>query len=252
MSTTRGAGSARKRGHQHHPRNEGTRRRLALEVSPSKSLSEYSIANEVTTQNSTITNETVIDHSAFPENSSINNTVSPIQSQNKNTANNCDIEVIDLTKCDDDIDTKDNKVVPSISTDSLDKCTKSVKEDRNSKIRKQRKSKQIKNETKSETEETQDMSLVLRPEAEGSSQSDIESEQGSVDPELEELSKLRCTSEMTEVVAEREKRRRRCADYPGLAFASSIFSSDTLMKFSIIRNELHNIMNSQLKRVSTT
>lgn len=87
----------------------------------------------------------------------------------------------------------------------------------------------------------------IRSEAEGS-------EDGSVpDVEAEELSKLRCTSERTEVIAEREKRKRqRCADYPGLAFGSSIFSSDTLMKFSVIRNELHNILNSQLKRVSTT
>lgn len=71
------------------------------------------------------------------------------------------------------------------------------------------------------------------------------------DPELAEWSKLRCTSERTEVVAEREHRRqnRRCADYPGLAFGRSIFSSDTMMKFSIIKNELHNIMNTQLKRV---
>ena len=71
------------------------------------------------------------------------------------------------------------------------------------------------------------------------------------DVEIEELSKLRCPSERTEVVAEREKRRRqRCADYPGLAFGFSIFSSDKLMKFSLIRNELHNIYKSQLKRVS--
>ncbi|KAG8225391.1 hypothetical protein J437_LFUL004591 [Ladona fulva] len=73
-----------------------------------------------------------------------------------------------------------------------------------------------------------------------------------LDPETEELARLRCPSESAEVVAERELRRRgrrRCADYPGLAFGSSIFSSDTMMKFSIIRNELHNIMNTQLKRV---
>ncbi|KAK9729270.1 Tropomyosin [Popillia japonica] len=71
--------------------------------------------------------------------------------------------------------------------------------------------------------------------------------------ETEELARLRCTSERTEVIAEREirKRGRRCADYPGLAFGSSIFSSDTLMKFSIIRNELHNIMNTQLKRAES-
>lgn len=74
------------------------------------------------------------------------------------------------------------------------------------------------------------------------------------DPEAAEWSKLRCTSERTEVVAEREYRRqnRRCADYPGLAFGRSIFSSDTMMKLNIIRNELHNIMKTQLKRVRST
>lgn len=70
------------------------------------------------------------------------------------------------------------------------------------------------------------------------------------DPETAELAKLRCPSECTEVLAEREnRRRRRCADYPGLAFGSSIFSSDTMMKFSIIKNELQNIKNTALKRV---
>jgi len=64
--------------------------------------------------------------------------------------------------------------------------------------------------------------------------------------EIEELSKLRCASVATEVVAERY--RRRCADYPGLAFGRSIFSSNTMMKFSVIKNELHNIMNVQLRR----
>uniref|UniRef100_A0A6P7GPB7 Uncharacterized protein LOC114340501 n=1 Tax=Diabrotica virgifera virgifera TaxID=50390 RepID=A0A6P7GPB7_DIAVI len=251
MSTTRAAGSAKKRGHQHHPRNEGTRKRLALELTPDKPLSEYSVNNVVTAQKSTIINKnTVIKDSAFPENSSKNVIASQSQSPTESTINKCDIEVIDLTNCDDD----DVKVIsikePSpTKTDSYESCSKSLKDDRNSKIRKLKKSRSSKNETQSETKEKQDMSLVQRPEAEGSSQSDIENEQGPVDPEIEELSKLRCTSEMTEVVAEREKRRRRCADYPGLAFASSIFSSDTLMKFSIIKNELHNIMNTQLKRV---
>jgi len=70
------------------------------------------------------------------------------------------------------------------------------------------------------------------------------------DNQAAEWSKLRCTSEAAEIVAEREARRNkgRCADYPGLAFGRSIFSSDTMMKFNIIRNELHNIMNTQLKR----
>ncbi|XP_034486275.1 E3 ubiquitin-protein ligase BRE1A isoform X9 [Drosophila innubila] len=73
------------------------------------------------------------------------------------------------------------------------------------------------------------------------------------DTQTAEWSKLRCTSEAAEIVAEREARRNkgRCADYPGLAFGRSIFSSDTMMKFNIIRNELHNIMNTQLKRAES-
>uniref|UniRef100_T1JFS6 Tropomyosin n=1 Tax=Strigamia maritima TaxID=126957 RepID=T1JFS6_STRMM len=73
--------------------------------------------------------------------------------------------------------------------------------------------------------------------------------QGSNDPEFEELSRLRCASVSTEVLSDRHKRRKnRCADYPGLAFGGSVFSSNTLMKFSVIANELHNITNVQLKR----
>lgn len=71
------------------------------------------------------------------------------------------------------------------------------------------------------------------------------------DQETLELSKLRCSGERTEVVAERHKRRNRCADYPGLAFGSSVFSSNTLMKLNVIKNELHNISTVQLKRVGT-
>lgn len=73
------------------------------------------------------------------------------------------------------------------------------------------------------------------------------------DPETAELAKLRCTSECTEILAEREsRRRRRCADYPGLAFGSSIFSSDTMMKFALIKNELQNIKNTALRRVMSS
>lgn len=87
--------------------------------------------------------------------------------------------------------------------------------------------------------------------ARGDGNSDDESGNVEEDPELAELAKLRCPSERTEVQAEREARRRkRCADYPGLAFGCSIFSSDTMMKFSLIKNELQNIMGNQLKRVS--
>ncbi|XP_043229571.1 uncharacterized protein LOC122385393 [Amphibalanus amphitrite] len=68
------------------------------------------------------------------------------------------------------------------------------------------------------------------------------------DQEILELSKLRCSGERTEVAQERVSRRNRCADYPGFAFGSSMFSSNTMMKLSVIKNELHNIMTVQLKR----
>ncbi|XP_044579977.1 tropomyosin alpha-3 chain isoform X3 [Cotesia glomerata] len=90
---------------------------------------------------------------------------------------------------------------------------------------------------------------VARARGDGHSDDEAPNEE---DPELVELAKLRCPSERTEVTAEREARRRkRCADYPGLAFGSSIFSSDTMMKFSLIRNELQNIMGNQLKRAES-
>lgn len=244
MSTPRAVGGPKKRGHQHHPKNEGTRKRAALDLSSNGApLSIYSRNNAVTVQNATTearNQNNVFSNSASPDNNKEIEQTAP----NK-TNNNCDIEVIDLTNCDDNI-SEANSNVDHVKTNEAD--SKAAKDERNKKHRKHKRSK-----SKKRDEEKQEMSLVHRPEAEGSSFSDLENEfnEDNVDPEIEELSKLRCTSEMTEVVAEREKRRnRRCADYPGLAF-SSIFSSDTLMKFSIIRNELHNIMNTQLKRVGT-
>ncbi|XP_048514883.1 protein CASP isoform X3 [Athalia rosae] len=88
--------------------------------------------------------------------------------------------------------------------------------------------------------------------ARGDGNSDDETSNVEEDPELAELAKMRCPSERTEVQAEKEARRRkRCADYPGLAFGCSIFSSDTMMKFSLIKNELQNIMGNQLKRAES-
>ncbi|XP_078049283.1 tropomyosin 1 isoform X7 [Augochlora pura] len=72
------------------------------------------------------------------------------------------------------------------------------------------------------------------------------------DPELVELAKLRCPSERAEVQAEKEARKRkRCADYPGLAFGSSIFSSETMIMFRLIKNELQNTLGNQLKRAES-
>ncbi|XP_031331895.1 uncharacterized protein LOC116162420 [Photinus pyralis] len=204
MSQRGGPGSTKKRGHQHHPRNNGSRRRAALEPSFLRGSSDVQLKQQQTPGVQQSTPEVV------PVILSASSTSNKEVDQGKS-------DIIDLTNCDDDdlVDSKQSKLTSH------------------------------KNDT-SKNGSFSHMSLIDRPAAEGSSQSDQEAE----DAEVEELSRLRCTSERTEVVAEREARRkRRCADYPGLAFGSSIFSSDTLMKFSIIRNELHNIMNTQLKRV---
>ncbi|XP_023231560.1 tropomyosin isoform X1 [Centruroides vittatus] len=72
---------------------------------------------------------------------------------------------------------------------------------------------------------------------------------GQESDESEEWSRLRCSSVQTEVIAERNRRNRQpSSGYPGLAFGSSLFSAGTMMKFSVISNELHNIMNVQLRR----
>lgn len=261
MSATRAQGNIKKRGHQHHPRNEGNRRRPALEnnVDSNPPLSVYSKENVVTVQENKTTPNPHVISSACERPSTLD--------LNVNNNPKCDtIEVIDLTNCDDDAAKSDKlekvdirKRIDDDDDDDDVVVTKTIKDERNQKLRKPKTPKEkhthnkANNNIKTEPEQ-EDMSLVFRPAAEGSSLSDQECEETrDDDPEVVELSKLRCTSERTEVVAERETRRRnrRCADYPGLAFASSIFSSDTLMKFSIIRNELHNIMNTQLKRVGT-
>lgn len=93
--------------------------------------------------------------------------------------------------------------------------------------------------------------LATQPDVNGNGGSIAERlTEGDDDDETEELSKLRCQSVRTEVLAEKFRRKNpRCSDYPGLSFASSVFSSDTMMKFNIIKNELHNIMHNQLRRV---
>merc|ERR1711962_55524 len=93
-------------------------------------------------------------------------------------------------------------------------------------------------------------------------QSDLEdnltrsSSSGSLNAESgNDFADLICSSKRTEEINEQEKkkqqrREKRCPDYPGLAFGAPMgFGSDTMMKFNIIKNELHNIMRSQLKRV---
>lgn len=194
----RNVGTPRKRGHQHHPRNHGSRRRFV-----ERNAQPQPVTNCDSVKSGVVTTTTI-------ENNRQNNNITPSVTNNN--------PYIDLTNEDCDDSATDNRQLS-------------------------------RNKKKPSSSSSSNYKDIPRPAAEGSSQSDAENE----DPEQEELAKLRCTSERTEVVAEREtRRRRRCADYPGLAFGSSIFSSDTMMKFSIIRNELHNIMNTQLKRVRST
>lgn len=197
--------TTRKRGHQHHPLNTGSRRRdvlLASEIPNDRNVTSPPARPKAAASCDAKSDESA-PRRRPKENLSLNLTPTVIEKSASKS------DIIDLTTPEEELSSKQAK----------EKLNEAIHY----------------------------MSLVERPEAEGSSQSDQEAE----DAEAEELSRLRCPSERTEVLAERETRRRkrRCADYPGLAFGSSIFSSDTLMKFSIIRNELHNIMNTQLKRV---
>lgn len=111
------------------------------------------------------------------------------------------------------------------------------------------------NNSNTDVDATSDRSETSPTEAKNKDQNSTKDEE---DDEMAELwAKLRCGSLRTEEVAERERqkqerlknRQNRCADYPGLAFGSAMYGSDTMMKFNIIKNELQNIMRSQLKRV---
>lgn len=160
---------------------------------------------------------------------------------------NSDIDM-DLTVSKDDLNDSVSSGSSSGSKTKSKRTKKPNAVDSDSGAKKEKRSKKMKN-----------LPLTKeRPPLEGADADQWIESDGTVDvendPEVAEWSKLRCTSERAEVVAEREYRRqnRRCADYPGLAFGRSIFSSDTMMKLNIIRNELHNIMKTQLKRVRVT
>ena len=67
--------------------------------------------------------------------------------------------------------------------------------------------------------------------------------------ESSEFAGLPCSSLQTETIQnEIRKKRQPSAGYPGLAVGSPMFSG-TIMKFSLISNELKNIQNVWLKRV---
>lgn len=244
----RTVGTPRKRGHQHHPRNHGTRKK---HTNPT----DNNTNNKIQYSNFGIDAAQDIQVRKLPAviNTEVNNQIV----NNKNYCDNktkVSASIISDNRVDQNVNNLDNSSSKLNNND--DQITSSIRDNNNTidltqdcddSISKQNNSSS--SGIKKYKKPSKDYKDIPRPQAEGSSQSDAENE----DPEQEEWASLRCTSESAEAVAEREARRRnrRCADYPGLAFGSSIFSSDTMMKFSVIRNELYNIMNTQLKRVCT-
>ncbi|KAK0095991.1 hypothetical protein PV326_006827 [Microctonus aethiopoides] len=219
------ASSTRRRGHQHHPRHT-TRRRLDItsrgpaQCGPAVGV----IDNDKNTLTSNNDNDETIDkcQKSLDHERELDNNSSQCGRSNDNrfVITNIDNKN-DLINDNDELLKDNDKCLDDVIT-----IKKFVK---------------IKNSPEPEH-------AVARARGDGHSDDEMQNEE---DPELVELAKLRCTSERTEVQSEREARRRkRCADYPGLAFGSSIFSSDTMMKFSLIKNELQNIMGNQLKRTA--
>lgn len=238
-----------RRGHQHHPRLSGQRKSnvvmeedvLAALVSGSavssaddegkiKYITSESSSNSSSFMDKSLDEHQFIEHSSdslldlnknleqlTTSSSSNNNTMVELEHSNESS-------IVDIS-----LSATDNTKSSKIKTKSSHKKKASSRTEKSSSDKKRDK--------KSRNISAPDLSQTS-----GTPEDDLETE---------ELAKLRCTSERAEVVAERENRRNknRCADYPGLAFGGSIFSSDTMMKFNIIRNELHNIMKSQLKRV---
>ncbi|XP_026674634.1 tropomyosin alpha-1 chain isoform X5 [Ceratina calcarata] len=273
--------TTRRRGHQHHPRH-ATRRRLDIssrgpaQCGPADIIKDTPIGNNETP---TSTTSSRLDEKSNVIDTECSNAVTvptiggarwlrePTTTVSaKDATSNEDEEKNDL---EDDYREKDvRQRLARCSLDVLDERHEQIvrKKDENESCDSYEteqvssdKSKPRGNETCEDVfaDETRSKGNSPEPEhavarARGDGNSDDESTNVEEDPELAELAKLRCPSERAEVQAEREARRRkRCADYPGLAFGWSIFSSDTMMKFGLIRNELQNIMGNQLKRAES-
>ena len=266
--------ATRRRGHQHHPRH-ATRRRLdASSRGPAQcgtaGKSSYFATNDETSTPTKITTATSYECHKTNNNNNLNASIRfsvegdeslDESKKNDSIANEITtkLNVEESTDCPKSVQprpalcglTKETEIVENESSKRLDSFNDF--EDANGEIVSPRTA--VLGARESTRSRTDDNGSPV-PEhavarARGDGNSDDETPNVEEDPELAELAKLRCPSERTEVQAEREARRRkRCADYPGLAFGSSIFSSDTMMKFSLIRNELKNIMGNQLKRVS--
>jgi hypothetical protein len=152
-------------------------------------------------------------------------------------------------KCDNTPTTDDGKscvlveLDDSSSNKSLDvKKSSSSSSSRKPSERSEKSSRRSKNpdgkKKRTKTAQSDIAKMVKREAADGAPCEDREEEQ---DAETMELAKLRCTSERTEVIAEREHRRqKRCADYPGHLYTnlSTSLAMSQLTKF-IFTQVLH-------------
>ncbi|EZA56092.1 Tropomyosin [Ooceraea biroi] len=249
------AATTRRRGHQHHPRHT-TRRRLDASSRGPAQCGPAGAAKDATT--STVGDETslaVDDRLGATEASPSvpRATLGTRWPMRINDAETNSRTQIDVRQDDDDDDDVRQRLAQCSPDDPAPGASKGAARGKGAPTTKEKRSPRGRNAEGDAPSKSGDSPepehAVAR--ARGDGNSDDESANVEEDPELAELAKLRCPSERTEVQAEREARRRkRCADYPGLAFGCSIFSSDTMMKFSLIKNELQNIMGNQLKRVS--
>lgn len=262
LSTT-----TRRRGHQHHPRHTTRRRLDASSRGPAQCGPADTVRNTTFTGDETspasVTVDDRLDYAADPRPSLPQVTLGTRwstrinQLETKDSRNQVLKEKKEEKEEEEDGNRRDEDVRQRLAQCSPD-VSAALDESKDAERSEKRRSPRSSPRGKSSPDESDPRSKSNSPEPEhavararGDGNSDDESANVEEDPELAELAKLRCPSERTEVQAEREARRRkRCADYPGLAFGCSIFSSDTMMKFSLIKNELQNIMGNQLKRVS--
>lgn len=246
LSTT-----TRRRGHQHHPRHT-TRRRLDASSRGPAQCGPAGTIKDTTDDEASLVGVTVdtIDCRLSAVTEPPRSPASHVTLDTRWSARIDEIETKDTRTRIDENDRREDDVRQRLAQCSLDvPALGETKESPGAPENGEKASEERESDPPSKSGSPEPEHAVAR--ARGDGNSDDESTNVEEDPELVELAKLRCPSERAEVQAEREARRRkRCADYPGLAFGCSIFSSDTMMKFSLIKNELQNIMGNQLKRVS--
>ncbi|KAG7201628.1 hypothetical protein KM043_004365 [Ampulex compressa] len=257
------ASTTRRRGHQHHPRH-ATRRRLdassrgPAQCGPAGTVKDATVENVLRTTSSSprLAEKSAVIEAEGPAVTRHAAEATALPTVGARWARN----PLELTKEPEPLLLEDKEELEFDVRQRLAQCSLDVEQERHEdapgeskaveapRSRPRGKGEAVESRAKDEDSPEPEHAVAR---ARGDGNSDDESTNVEEDPELAELAKLRCPSERAEVQAEREARRRkRCADYPGLAFGCSIFSSDTMMKFSLIRNELQNISGNQLKRVS--